>query len=205
MVKIKNIIFDWSGTLSDDLTPVHAASSNVFKRLGVRTLTLEEYKREFVLPYMEFYKRFTNASKEKIDELFLEEIYHVEEPKPFPKVKQLLESLKKKKVKMVVLSAHFSKKLEKELKDYGFQGFFHEVNGSVHDKVETIKGIMERHNFKPAETAYVGDMEHDIEAGKKIGAVTIAVSWGYTSRERLAKKKPDFLVDKVHEINKLVT
>jgi len=205
MTKIKNIIFDWSGTLSDDLTPVHAATNKVFKRLGLRALTLEEYKQEFVLPYMDFYKKFTDASKEKIDEFFLEEIFRVEKPKPFPKVKQLLEFLKKKKVKMIVLSAHPSKKLERELKEYGFQGFFHEVNGSVHDKIEAVKKIMERNGFKPDETAYVGDMDYDIEVGKKIGIVTIAVSWGYNSKERLTNKKPDFLVDKVREIKKLIT
>ena len=32
-MKIKNIIFDWLGTLSDDLTPVHKASMIVFKKL----------------------------------------------------------------------------------------------------------------------------------------------------------------------------
>ncbi len=30
--KIKNLIFDWSGTLSDDLTPVYKATIEVFKK-----------------------------------------------------------------------------------------------------------------------------------------------------------------------------
>jgi len=198
---IKNIIFDWSGTLSDDFVPVYTASMNVFKKLGLKTLSLEEFREEFTIPYMLFYRKFKkDADKEEMDRLFLLEINSVDEPKPFSDVKAILEFLKEKNIRLVVLSSHPQEKLKKEIRDYGFQKFFIEINGGVHNKVETITGIMERNGFEANETAYVGDMTHDIEAGKKAKVMTIAVSWGYQSREKLSGKKPDFLIEDLREL-----
>ena len=202
---IKNIIFDWSGTLSDDLTSAYTATMNVFKKLGLRVLSLEEYKKEFTLPYMNFYHKFRKEIiKEEVDKLFFQEINLVGEPKPFPKVKGILEFLKNKKIKIALLSSHPQEKLEKEIKNYGFQKFFVEISGSVHDKVETILGIIKRNGFEPNETAYVGDMTHDIEAGKKAKVMTIAVSWGYQPKEKLLKENPNFVIEDLEELKKIV-
>jgi len=202
---IENIIFDWSGTLNDDLTPVYTATMNVFRKLGLKVLNLEEYKREFTLPYMNFYHKFRkDIVKEEVDKLFFQEINSVGEPKPFPKVKEILEFLKKKDRKIALLSSHPQEKLNKEIKNYGFQKFFVEVNGSVHDKVETILEIIKRNGFEPNETAYVGDMTHDIDAGKKAKVTTIAVSWGYQPRERLNKEHPNFLIDDLEELKSII-
>jgi len=38
---IKNVIFDWSGTLSDDLIPVYTATMNLFRKLNLNILSLE--------------------------------------------------------------------------------------------------------------------------------------------------------------------
>ena len=202
---IKNIIFDWSGVLSNDLIPVYRASMLVFKKLGKEPISLEEYKREFTLPYMVFWnKYFPELTKEEEDKLFLKEINLVDEPKSFPNVKKILKFLKQKNIKLAILSSHPQEKLEKEIKDYKFQKFFLEINGSVHDKIETIIKIMKRNNFNPNETAYVGDMTHDIKAGKKAKVITIAVSWGYQPKEKLLKENPKFLINDLKELNKLI-
>ena len=202
---IKNIIFDWSGVLSNDLIPVYRASMLVFKKLGKEPISLEEYKREFTLPYMVFWnKYFPELTKEEENKLFLKEINLVDEPKSFPNVKKILKFLKQKNIKLAILSSHPQEKLEKEIKDYKFQKFFLEINGSVHDKIETIIKIMKRNNFNPNETAYVGDMTHDIKAGKKAKVITIAVSWGYQPKEKLLKENPKLLINDLKELNKLI-
>ncbi len=202
---IKNIIFDWSGVLSDDIVPVHRATMNVFRKLGVKTLTLEEFKKEFTSPYMNFYKKFTNASQEELKKLYIKEIHSVGEPKPFPNAKQILEFLRGKGIKLAILSTVPQTKLEKELDGYGFRKFFVEVSGGHHDKTGAIMEVMKRNKFAPEETAYVGDMTHDIEVGKKAGATTIAVSWGYQAKEQLRRERPDFIIEKLEEIKKIIS
>jgi len=206
---IKNIIFDWSGVLSNDFTLVYNGVMYIFRKLGLRTLSVEEFKKEFSLPYMGFYEKFTTAPKEEIDRLFLQAIHLLEGPKPFPGAKELLEFLSGKQIRLAILSSNPQEKLEEEVKDYGFQEFFINIKGSVHDKTEEISKLMERNGFLAQETAYVGDMIHDIEAGKKAKVTTIAISWGgyqtYQTKEELRAEKPDFLIDDLSKIKKIVS
>jgi phosphoglycolate phosphatase len=202
---IKNIIFDWSGTLSDDMASCYTATMGVLRKLGLKTMTFEEYQKEATLPYMNFYHKFKeDVDKEEVDRLFYSEINSANKPNPFPKIKELLEFLEKENIRIALLSAHPQRKLAKEIRDYGFQKFFVDVNGSVHDKVEAIMGIMKKNGFRPVETAFVGDMTHDIEAGREAKVTTIAVSWGYHPSEKLLKERPDFLIERPTDLKRLI-
>ena len=55
---IRNVIFDWSGTLVDDLPAVWEATNFVFKQAGLSEMTLEEFRAEFCLPFKKFYDKF---------------------------------------------------------------------------------------------------------------------------------------------------
>ena len=51
---------------------------------------------------------------------------------------------------------------------------------------------------------FVGDEVRDIEAGKKVGINTIAVSWGYNTKSALDKEHPDYLIDFPLELEKII-
>src|SRR5947209_12385756 len=57
---IRNIIFDWSGTLVDDLPAVWQATNFVFTQAGIPELTLEQFRAEFCLPFTKFYDRYAS-------------------------------------------------------------------------------------------------------------------------------------------------
>jgi len=56
---IRNIIFDWSGTLVDDLPAVLKASNFVLTQAGKEEMSLEQFRAEFSLPFTKFYDRHT--------------------------------------------------------------------------------------------------------------------------------------------------
>lgn len=81
---IKNIIFDWSGTLSDDLTPVYKVAMIIFDHWNTKRTSKEEFRREFRLPYMKFYNKYIPKINHKQQtQMFEKLIYEVGEPKPF--------------------------------------------------------------------------------------------------------------------------
>jgi phosphoglycolate phosphatase len=201
---IKNIIFDWSGVISDDYICGYQAAMNIFKKLGIKTHSIDEHEKHFTLPYMNFYKKFTDLPKKEIDKMFEEEIHKVDEPCLLLKVKETLDFLHKKDIKMVVLSSHPEKKLKMEAKDYKLHKHFINIYARVHDKTEEIEKVMKENNFDKRETAYVGDMTHDIEAGQKAGVKTIAIPSRYESKAKLKKANPDFIIDKIMDIKKLL-
>ena len=55
----------------------------------------------------------------------------------------------------------------------------------------------------PGEAVMIGDSPSDVEAGRRAGLATIAVTWGYRSRELLAASGPDRLADTVEELVEL--
>ena len=51
----RNLIFDWSGTLVDDLGPVIEATNAVLAKYDIAPMDREGFRRRFRLPYREFY------------------------------------------------------------------------------------------------------------------------------------------------------
>src|SRR4051812_19444939 len=54
---IRNVIFDWSGTLVDDLPAVWHATNYVLAKAECSEMSLEEFRSEFCLPFTNFYDR----------------------------------------------------------------------------------------------------------------------------------------------------
>ena len=106
MKEIKNLVLDWCGTLSNDLLYVYRAAMAVFGKLGLKRLSWEEFRQKFKAPYMDFYRKFTQEPKAKIDDLYLQEIRSFERPKLFSGVKEVLEFLNKKGKKLAILSSY---------------------------------------------------------------------------------------------------
>ncbi len=203
---INNIIFDWSGTISNDLLPVWKASSYTFKYFGIKPLTLKEFRTEFILPYMNFYSKFKkDISKKECDEVFFKKFKLLREPKPFPKVKLILRYLKLKGIKLIILSSHPQKEIEKELKRYKLGDYFRCIYGGIHDKTSGIVRVIKDNKLKRRETAFVGDMTSDIKAGKKTKVITIAVTWGYHLKDKLLEAKPDYIINNFYELKRIIS
>lgn len=202
---IKNIIFDWSGTLSNDFIPVYEAIMNVFEKQGVKRISLDEFRKEFELPYMNFWHKYLpEITKEETEKLFAEEIYKVNEPKIYNGVKKLLNKLNKLNINSIVISSQLHEKVISEAKNYGIYNLFKEIKGGVHNKIEIIQDILKKNNFSSEETLYVADMTHDIDAGKKVSVTTIAVTYGYQSEDELKESNPDHIINKISELEKLL-
>ncbi|OLP15837.1 carotenoid oxygenase [Leptolyngbya sp. 'hensonii'] len=61
-------------------------------------------------------------------------------------------------------------------------------------KGRLLKRILAKERLHPTSVVYVGDETRDIEAAKQVGVWTIAVAWGFNSREILTKHQPDYLI-----------
>ena len=202
---IKNIIFDWAGCLVDNFSQSYEVSMLCFDSLGIKRITKERYRNEFVLPYMNFYRKYTAASKKKVDVIFIEHLQRAKKPELFSSTRKTLRYLHKKGVRMTMLSSHPQKELEHELSHFRIRSHFLKVSGSVHDKTKVINKHIKNSGFIKKETLYVGDMTHDIDAGRKAKVKVAAVYWGYQPKKVLAKRKPEFLIRDIKELKKIIS
>lgn len=202
--RVKNFIFDYSGTLRDDLDWTFAITRRVFEKLGCEPISLEEYRNQMCLPYMSFYGKYLpNIGRGRIDQVFFRCMDEVGRPEPrlYPGVRETLEQLAERSIRMTILSSYFHYELLRELDILDIKKYFPIVFGGVHDKVAKISSIVSALDFDVSKTMVVGDMAHDIAAGKSIGATTVGLSWGYYPRERLEREaSPDYIIDSLPEI-----
>jgi phosphoglycolate phosphatase len=192
----RNLIFDWSGTLVDDLGPVIEATNSVLGKYGVAPLDREAFRRRFRLPYHEFYT-------EVLPEIALEELESHFRPAfdaavtpvtVLPHAREKLEWCAALGVRAFVLTSMDALAFERQLDLFGLRHLFEATYAGVLDKREVIHRILESHRLNPAETAFVGDMTHDVETARHGGIASIAVLTGYNHPEILAAVRPDLTV-----------
>ncbi|QTN31456.1 HAD hydrolase-like protein [Akkermansiaceae bacterium] len=192
----KNLIFDWSGTLVDDMGPVIEATNAVLGKYGIAPYDREGFRRSFRLPYREFYAEvLPGIALEDLEAHFRPAFEGAESlVTVLPHAREKLEWAKSRGLRMFVLTSMDADAFLRQLVDFGMKDFFEETYAGVLDKREVIAEILETHCLLKDETAFVGDMTHDVETAKHGGISSIAVLTGYHHAEVLAGVRPDITV-----------
>ena len=192
----RNLIFDWSGTLVDDLGPVIEATNAVLGKYDLPPLDREGFRRCFRLPYREFYSEvLPHVPLEELEAHFRPAFDEAVTPVTIlPHAREKLEWCAARGIRTFVLTSMDTAAFEKQMDQFGLRGLFEATYSSVLDKREVIHRILETHSLAPEETAFVGDMTHDVETARHGGVSSIAVLTGYNHPEILAAVRPDITV-----------
>ena len=201
---IRNIIFDWSGTLVDDLPAVLKASNYVLTQSGKTAMSLEKFRAEFSLPFKKFYDRHTpDVPMDQLETWFHHEFGQSQDSvAELPHARAFLEFCRAEKIHTFLLSTVHGDYFETQCKVTGFDAFLDKPYTDVWDKREKIHEILRENNLKPDETLFIGDMEHDIETARHGGIHSCAVLTGYNTLEQLRAAKPDLIVEHLDELKR---
>ena len=203
---IRNIFFDWSGTLVDDLPPVIDATNAVLTHFGKAPMDRETFKREFCLPFPVFYERvLPGIALEDLDKVFRKAFTESREPATIlPHAKDFLEFCAGRGCRMFVLSSAIEKQLREQGREAGIHDYFEVIYAGVMDKRTQLPEILAENGLRPEETAFIGDMEHDIETARAAEVLSVAVLTGYDSREVLSAMDPDILVSDLSLLRRIM-
>jgi phosphoglycolate phosphatase len=208
----KNILFDLDGTLTD---PYLGITNSIKYALGkFNIMENDESKLNLCIgpplatSFIEFYHLDKTQSKNAVEyyrEYFSEKgIY---ENKLYDNIENLLEALKNRNC---ILATSKPKKFALEIvKYFKIENFFHEIvgsnlDGTLSEKDEIIKYIIEKNNLDKTETIMVGDRKHDIIGAHKNDIHSIAVLYGYGSKEELEAANPTYFCKNVMDILKIL-
>jgi phosphoglycolate phosphatase-like HAD superfamily hydrolase/ADP-ribose pyrophosphatase YjhB (NUDIX family) len=203
---IRNIIFDWSGTLVDDLPAVWEATNHVLSQAGIPEMTLERFRAEFCLPFTRFYERHTpHVPMAQLEEWFHGRFRQAQESVgPLPHAREFLEFCREHNVRTFVLSTvhrdHFAVQSERT----GFGAYLERPYVEIWDKRGKIHELLAENHLEPRETIFIGDMEHDIETARHGGIGSCAVLTGYNSYEQLRAAEPDLVVEHLGELREVL-
>jgi phosphoglycolate phosphatase len=202
----QNLIFDWSGTLVDDLGPTLEATNAVFSQYGRPRMDRNDFRRLFRLPYSEFYE-------EHLPGIPLDELEHhfrrafAESQVPvtvLPHAREKLEWCRDRDIRCFVLTSMDSMTFEKQLDDLNMRCYFEETYSGVLDKRQKIGEVLQNHDLRLDRTAFLGDMIHDVVTAKHGGVASVALLTGYTHREVLEAHEPDWLMSDLLEFRRML-
>lgn len=205
--KIKGVIFDWNGTLSNDIPRVfNVTMKTVAKTGGIPIRSYQEYRRRVHNPWYPFYLEMgCRASMEEITKWFTYYSAHSKVPiSLFPDAKNLVNYLKTKNIKVGVISSHITKHLKREARQYGILKLIDFIEGDLHTKSHHIRLFLKRFGFKPHEVIYIGDMVNDVREGKRCKVITAAYLKGADTKTKLKKEKPNFFLPRLSLLRKFV-
>jgi len=215
MRRIDTIIFDASGVLINDLHTVWRADSDAFEACGFGKIeSVEKFKEFFKLPPHDWY-RAMGVPDDIIPKL--EKEFRQAYPKYsghikiFPEVKSALKKFTREKIKLAIVSNIPSLFLREHLQRFGISEHFRVITGQddCEEQKPSPKPILitlEELGSKPEQSAYVGDMEEDIIAGKRARVYTFAISrdGSYHPNWRLKRQNPDFFISDLDELLTIV-
>lgn len=200
----KVIIFDFDGTLVDSLGEIirmfneRAADFNLPK-IGesdidyLRGKSPQELIKEFKVP---FYKIPFIAQKVRA-----QLSQSVEKLSLFPGIKEVLETLDKKGYLLAILTSNSRENVDKFLKHHNLQMFDHIFSeNNIFGKSQALSKVLRQLGCTPDDIFYIGDEVRDIEACKKNSVESIAVTYGFNSKEVLQKSNPTYIADKPEDI-----
>lgn len=203
---VRNIIFDWSGTLVDDLSAVWQSVNHVLAQADRQEITLEKFREEFCPSLQRFYAdHLSHVRPEQVKMWFNDRFITVQDTvAPLPHAREFLEFCQSQNVRMFVLTTVQESHFDAQAAAAGFTSFFERAYTGVWDKRTRIHEILRAHNLEPAETLFVGDMQHDIETAKHGGVRSCAVLTGYQSARQLRATGPDRIVEHLGELRRIL-
>ena len=202
---IRNILFDWSGTLVDDLPAVLDATNHVLRMAGRPTVTRDQFRAEFALPFTLFYDRHVpDVPLARLEGWFHSRFKQVQDSvTPLPHAREFLEFCQAHGRKLFILSTVRADHFKKQAAKAGFGNFFDRKYLGVHDKRAKIGAILKENRLDPDETVFIGDMQHDVDTAKAGGVHSCALLTGYNRLDQLRASQPDLIVEHLGELQRL--
>lgn len=205
----ENWIFDWSGTLVDDLAMVLDATNHVLRHYGAGQIERDDFKQRFRLPYAGFYAEILPGVP--LDELedhfrvgFADSAKSGVNSPLIPYALEFLECLHSRNKRMFILSSMDAGAFDLHALELGVAHYFEAVYAGVLDKRKRIHHLLNEHKLAPEQTVFLGDMCHDIETARHGEVTSIALLTGYQSAEQLSRATPDLLVNNLSEIQQMM-
>ena len=193
------VIFDWDGVLIDSLGASFNVYNIIFREIGTRRLTKEEFLELQSPNWYEFYEKVgvpTDLWKQ-VDDRWMQ-MYDRERPSLYPDAKACLADLKGAGFRLALVSNGSEARIQRELGRFELGPFFESVLcGRKMEELKPSPAMLERTlamlKLKPEEAVYVGDAPADVQASRNAKVRSVAIAREPILEARLRKEGPDHI------------
>jgi phosphoglycolate phosphatase len=215
---IKACIFDLDGTLADTLSTIAEYGNIALTTHGYKKIEIETYKKLVGDGRDELVRRMLSyvgdcelkgfeAVKKTYSSLYEQNV--TGETKAFEGIPELLDVLKRKSIKLAVLSNKQNEVVPAVVEAlFGADCFDLCLGQSDAIKRKPAPDganlIAEKLKVEPHEFLYIGDTNVDMLTGKAAKMNTVGVTWGFRDRQELVESGADYIINKPAELLELI-
>ncbi len=199
---ITHIIWDFNGTVLDDVKMSVEAVNDMLKRRNLPPTDVDTYKDTLVMPLTEYYKTvgiYCDDISVLSNEFRACCQNHNELARIFDGVKEVIDTAKEKGIKNILLSSLYHEHLESEVKKYGIGDWFDTVLGlpdkNLGSKFENAQNLFKKQGIDAKNTLFLGDIVSDAQTAKKLGADCILIANGHMSFKKCSDECDKVVLD----------
>lgn len=213
-MKFDSLILDFDGTLADTRDSIVITIKETLKRFGIKSVNEDEVKSLIGLTLKTTFENVSTLKGEQLDRAIKEYrlLYYKIAQKSvalFPGVKETLQALHGKDIKLAIASNKGKDDLTKLLKRLGVYSLFKYIAGEQ-DRAkkkpapDIANYLIKKLDTTSGQTLVVGDTRFDVVMGKAAGCPTCAVTYGYHTKKELLEESPDFIIDCFTELLRII-
>jgi phosphoglycolate phosphatase len=204
----KLIIWDWNGTLLNDVDACIQATNALLEKRKMQTLGFQAYRNVFAFPVIDYYKAIGfNFELESFAALADEYIGHYRKTATTACLQEgaaeILYRFQLQGCRQIILSAMETTSLKKQIKSCGILHFFDDILGS--DNIQAYGKIaIARDYFRkvenPSQGVVIGDTYHDYEVADALGCHCVLVKNGHQNLDRFDFGSKTLLMNSLPEL-----
>ena len=205
---MKAIIFDFDGTIANTLDAVVRIVNNHAEEFGYKRVAKED------IPYLQGKKPREILSHlgisifklpSWIKTIHAEINKEISNMKPTVDILPVLSEVHKRNNSLGILTSNTQENVIQFLQKNNLELFdFVRTGKSVFGKSHVINKIINQRKSDRRDVFYVCDEVRDIEAARKSGIMSVAVTWGYNNKEALIKETPDYMAETPDELRDII-
>jgi phosphoglycolate phosphatase len=192
--RYRHLVWDWNGTLLDDLDYSIGVMNALLARRRLPLLDRARYHALFDFPVRAYYERLGfDPAIDPFEKLSVEFITGYEarrtEPALHHSAERLLPAVRAAGLGQSILSAYRHETLHDIVAHFGLTLHFDHIAGldniHAHSKLALGRDLVARLGVPPAEILLIGDTLHDAEVAHELGVACALIAAGHHPAERL--------------------
>ena len=192
--KYKHIIWDWNGTLFDDVWLCLEIINEILRKRNLAQLTPDYYRQIFDFPVINYYQKLGfDYSTDPFSVISTEFVLEYEQRRPACRLRagalEILERNLELGLTQSILSASKQSYLQQAVEelqiDHKFVAIAGLDNHHAAGKIELGRRLLHQLNLPAGQILLIGDTGHDYEVAQAIGVDCCLISGGHQSEQRL--------------------
>ncbi len=207
-MKYRHIIWDWNGTLFDDIDLCVENINWLLNKYNLPSIDKNKYREIFNFPVIEYYRRagfdmnqfdFAKIGKEWMDRYEQKKF----EAKLAESAEEVVKKLSELGIEQSILSAYSQHTLEEIVEKFGLKKYFKHIVGLdniyAESKIDIGKKLMNKLNVDENSVLLIGDTVHDYEVSRELKCNCMLLASGHQSRKELEKCGVD-VIENLEEV-----